>query len=363
MTEDSPETSHETSPSNLTPPTLADRENDIASQNSDDAKLTAAAVSRISMSEIDPKVPEIETGAPDDSASSSTCGHDTEASKPGNRKSRRREKQRVRRAFKRQQRHEIAAAESVSQGVMKREDARADTRRHRPTQVERSMDFFLTMTDWSRLFLRSEDWLPRLNAGGKLDRETAESISRAVKRCWVGAEGRSGFRSLEEVERFTELKEKEAMYIEKQLKRMPSLQNEAWASYCGELARLSQKEPLEEILSGPAEFLRDTILPCLQAQVISLRTRTREVRALRDKYEGLCRKWDRQEENRSLISSLRISQGLIIPACPVWKEVGEEIESLQRSLLEPRDWDILNENRTKVQLAYEEGLRCILRVA
>jgi hypothetical protein len=362
MAENLPDTAPELQISARRAPTMTDRSSDVASHYGN-ATSPTAKVSRSSLLETGAETPKAGNDVPEESASSSTCGGDAENPRPGNRKSRKREKQRARRALQRQQKREVVAVEPVSQSDKMREDTEEETKRHRPTPVERSMNFFMTMADWSRFFLRSEHWLPRLNAGGKLDIETAESISRVVKQCWVGGDGGSGFKSLEEVERFTELKEKEALYIEKQLKRMPSLQDEVWKTYYGELEKLAKQRPVEEILTGPAEFLRDTILPCLQAQVMALRARTREVRVLRDKYEGLCRKLDRQEELRSVISSLRISQGLMIPACPVWREVQAEIESLQGNFMEPHDWSILDKNRWKAQLAYEEGLGRILRLA
>ncbi|KAK3370987.1 hypothetical protein B0T24DRAFT_627581 [Lasiosphaeria ovina] len=342
-------------------PRIVEGSGDVASHDSNTA-LFVSGFSRASLGEIRAETPKSANDNPR-SAPSPTCRDNAEESKPGNRKSRKREKQRARRALKRRQNQETTGVESASQDDVKGQDGGGTGKRHRPTQVEQSMNFFMTMYDWSGFFLRSESWLPHLNAGGKLDFETAESISRAVKRSWFGSGGPSGFKSLEELERFTELKEKEASYIEKQLNRMPSLQDEAWKSYFGDLERLSQQRPVEEILGGPAEFLRDTILPCLRAQVISLRARTREVRVLRDKYERLCQKWDRQEGLRSLISSLRISQGLIIPVCPVWKEVSEEIELLQGDLLEPHDLRILNENRRRTQVAYEEAMVSALLVA
>ncbi|KAK4209166.1 hypothetical protein QBC37DRAFT_430787 [Rhypophila decipiens] len=365
----------------ITPENLAD----AASSHHDDhaALLIANKLSSISISET--AGPETIQSATDDNpgaASLSPSYSDDDAGKStlkpaGNRRSRNREKQRARRAVKRRQKHEIAGAaiESAAgtqdcvKGEEKSEGGQPGNRRHRPTQVERSMNFFMTICDWSRFFLQwYKTGLPFLNVGGgKLDLETAEAISRVVKRSWISAgdgDRSSGFKSLEELERFVELKEKEASYIDRQLKRMPSIQDEAWKSYFGELeAAFLQQQPVEEVLGGPAEFLHDTILPSLEAQVISLRARIREVRVLRDKYKRLCQKWDRQEELRCLISSLRISQRLLLPVCPVWKEVGLEIALLQGELLGQHDWEILEENRRKAGIAYEEALGCLLLVA
>ncbi|RYP03552.1 hypothetical protein DL765_010460 [Monosporascus sp. GIB2] len=147
------------------------------------------------------------------------------------------------------------------------------------------------------------------------------------------------FRSTVDLERFIAAKSKEVAYVEKQLGTMPALQDPAWNAYCKKLQSkvgTDSTSPtcLKEILEGPAEFLRRSILPFLQVQLQSLRTRLAQTQRLRQKYERLQRKCEHQEELCAMTNSLRQDQTSLLPICPVWKEIESEIKLAQKEILD-----------------------------
>ncbi|KAK1751300.1 hypothetical protein QBC47DRAFT_391596 [Echria macrotheca] len=262
----------------------------------------------------------------------------TEIKKPPNRKTRNRERQRAKRALKRQSKRasEPVKSQSASDGAKEDKD-----KRHRPTQAERSMAFFMTMYKWSCIFVQRDNLLPYLTMGKKVDHETADIISRVIRECWLGDEQPLEFESVEQMEQFVNFKAKEAQYFEKQLALAPPLQDEVWTEYFAGLGKAEPQVSVKEALGGPADFLRDNILPCLKAQVDSLRARAVKARALCDKKEELSKKWDRQQHFRSEVQGLRRFQAHILPICPAWKEVGAEIARLRKEMLQPHDLQAL----------------------
>ncbi|KAL2125838.1 hypothetical protein VTI74DRAFT_2538 [Chaetomium olivicolor] len=152
------------------------------------------------------------------------------------------------------------------------------------------MIFFMKMYDWSHLSLKSDCWLSYLNSGGKLDWSTEEAISRTVKQCWPGEGGSPTSHSVADLERFAEAKSQEAAYIEKQLSVIPWLHDPACDGYCAQL-----------VSRVPADFLRDTIVPCLKAQVQSPSARLTRSCVLQQKHEELRRMCERQEELRAFV--------------------------------------------------------------
>ncbi|KAK5658641.1 hypothetical protein OQA88_2034 [Cercophora sp. LCS_1] len=234
-------------------------------------------------------------------------------------------------------------------------------RRHRPSPVERSMSFFLKMHDWSRIFLGGESWHLSLKPGAQLDQETVAAISRAVREAWL-EDGRSRtFRSVDELDRFATFKEKEVAYIEKQLSTMPSPEDPLWEDLCGDFSKLwdagsESQPPLEEVLQGPADFLRDTLLPCLHAQVRSLRLRIANCRKLEDGYEELVGIVTEQTEIRHCLASLRMDRTMLLPVCPVWKEVGDEIARLEGKLLRPKAFEKVSHQKKAAFVALQDGL-------
>ncbi|RYO95029.1 hypothetical protein DL766_007564 [Monosporascus sp. MC13-8B] len=290
----------------------------------------------------------------------------TDGNKMNGRVAKAREKQRANRKTKRAiKRDATLSPTSAGSGARTEQGNGAakdpNDKRHRPSPVQRSMIFFMKIYDWSQFFFQNESWLSYLKAGGELDLETVEEISRTVKRWRRGRGQARNFRSTADLERFIAAKSKEAAYVEKQLGMMPALQDPAWNAYCKKLQSKVDTDStsptcLEEILEGPAEFLPDTILPCLKAQLQSLRARLAQTQKLREKYEQLQRKCEHQEELRAMINSLRQDQTSLLPICPVWKEIESEIKLARKEILDSKALSVLLQEKEKAQFAYQEAL-------
>ncbi|KAK3319485.1 hypothetical protein B0T19DRAFT_432551 [Cercophora scortea] len=283
------------------------------------------------------------------------------------RQSRAREKQRANRQQKRANKRDEKKISPGSDGGMmtkpEKVNHRTERKRHRPNQVERSIVFFMKIYDWSQIFLKNESWLSYTKSGGKLDLDTVEAMSRTVKQCWLGKGGGRRFDSIADLERFIDLKGKEADYIEKQLGTMPALQDPAWNAYCRELqgdldgAQSTSPTLAEEALSGPAEFLRDTILPCLRAQLEFLGAMRSTAAKLYQKYDGLRERCEHQDEMRKLVETLRQDQATLSPICPAWTIVEVEIKRTKGKMLDPVAMLSLRKEKDEAFQAYQDGLR------
>jgi len=291
----------------------------------------------------------------DDNAS-----HPTKGDRPAGRKSRLREKQRLRRQQERElKRAEAAKAESTAAAKQNQAELEEKEKRHRPSPMERSMIFFMKMHDWSG-FLYGDRWVPQLHASD-LDPETVEAISRVVNRCLrPGERGERVFRSVADLERFVDVKAKEAAYVEKQLTLMPSLQDLASENYFGSLQRQSVVPVFSgsdmstgRILDGPASFLRYTILPCLKAQVQFLQSRISGAREMYQKWEELQERSLYQKELHLSVESLQENCCSILPICPAWKEVELEINKVKEELMHPNELVILAQEREQVWEDYQ----------
>ncbi|KAH8898420.1 hypothetical protein GQ53DRAFT_802759 [Thozetella sp. PMI_491] len=238
------------------------------------------------------------------------------------------QKQRARRSMKRASKREANqapetskdTAASFSTGSQPAETSGDVDRCHRPSSSERSMIFFLKNHEWAQLFVENQSWPAYARGRGTLGQET------------VGRKSGSGrvFRDTAGLERFIMAKTSEAAYIEKQLRLMPQLQDPVCGSHFQKLQEgllldggpnvASSPERLEDKLEGPADFLQETILPCLMAQVESLRQRLVLVQKLQRKFYQLQEKCQRQEEIRHKLDSLRQDQLSLLPIRPVWRD-------------------------------------------
>jgi hypothetical protein len=231
-------------------------------------------------------------------------------------------------------------------------------RRHRPSPVERSMHFFIKIYGWSSLFFRNLPWIPYLNATNGLDAATIRAISETMKKDWLGeGSGRSTrqFRSAADLERFVKAKKKELSYVEKQLRTMPDLQDHAWDRYFEDVL-VNPPEAVGESLAGPADFMRDTVLPCLKAQIRALDARMARVRQLERQRDEAKGKYEHQRDLRALVESLRQDQALLLPICPVWKEIEREIAMLKMKIVDAVTFSSLSDEAERLLLDYNEML-------
>lgn len=308
------------------------------------------------------------------------------------RAARAREKQRANRRAKRAARREASALKSQESATPVDDASRISTEQgqtnstavkykksnnhHRPTPSERSMIFFIKIYEWSNLFFCDLDWPTYLQRRAayhsssmtvgtqvtkvkRLDTETIRAISQAVKADWQAAHKVTRrFRSTADLERFAQFKEEEAAYIEKQLAAIPEVRDQAWESFFCEVPdpyRL-KAESAGERVELPIEFIRDTLLPCLRAQVQTLKARVEKARGLEKKYEVLRESYQRQRELRETLGSLQQDQVRLLPICPVWKEVEAQVMELRAEMMAQEAFLKLSHDNELARLAYEDAL-------
>ena len=234
--------------------------------------------------------------------------------------------------------------------------------RHRPSPVERSMQFFIKIYSWSSLFFRNLPWIPYLNATNGLDAATIRAISETMKKDWLGggsgSSARRQFRSASDLERFVKAKKMELSYVEKQLRTMPDLQDRAWDKYFRDVLAYPP-ETVSEALTGPADFMRDTVLPCLKAQIHALDARMARVRQLERQRDEAKGKYEHQRNLRALVESLRQDQALLLPICPVWKEIEREIAMLKMKIVDAVTFSSLSDEAERLLLNYNEMLTLV----
>ncbi len=275
----------------------------------------------------------------------------------GSRRSKKREKQRANRQRKRQLKQDAAAENAEAEAAAGKPEK---GRRHRPSPMERRMNLFMKIYDWSHLFVTPGSWPSYAKSSNGLNLETVEAISRVVEQSGLGGPQRGGgatpsynFRSVRDLRLLAAAKKAEVAYIERQLGAMPSFSDPAWNAYC---ARLASGAPVEETLQGPADFLQDTIVPRLKTQVQSLEARANRVEGLQKAHEELRKQREEQEELPGLVACLRETQAMLIPVCPVWKEVKMECEKTQKMLLDPKELVRLREAEERARLEFEEAV-------
>jgi hypothetical protein len=286
-----------------------------------------------------PRLDDADAPPPEDTVTRNTSGGGNNA----------RKKQRANRRLKRQQQQ--AKQDEPAEEAAEKQEKR---RHHRPSPSARSMIVFMKMHDWWQFFIDRAAWLSQPKSGPSLDGETAEAISRPVNECWPAQKQPPAFRSVADLQRLIEAKTKEVAYMEKQLRLMPSLRDPAWDAYC---ARLVSGAPADETLTGLVDFLQHTLVPHLKIQVQTLEARVARCEELLRKYEELRSGCERQVELRDLVWGLRQNQELIIPICPVWKEVQKEIELAEEERLDWNALAALKRDRDKVWAQYEAALK------
>jgi len=309
---------------------------------------------------------------------------------PQGRAFRAREKQRANRRAKRAARREASAhndQESATpldnaSGVLtkhvpaKNTTAKHKKSHHRPTPSERGMVFFLKIYQWSNLFFCSLNWPTYLqkraayypwNMTGEtqalkakmLNNETICAISQAVKADWQPEHRATRkFLSTADLERFVRLKEEEVVYIEKQLAVIPEARDKAWEGFFCEVLDpcLLKEESASERVELPIEFTRDTLLPCLRAQVQALKARAEKARGLEQKYEMVRESYQRQRELRERLGSLQQDQARLLPICPVWKKVETQVTELRAEMMAQEAFSKLSHDNELARLAYEDAL-------
>ncbi|EEU37220.1 uncharacterized protein NECHADRAFT_78461 [Fusarium vanettenii 77-13-4] len=249
-----------------------------------------------------------------------------------------REKQREKRRLKRASER---AATGVSTGQKEHQDNTESAKkiRHRPSPAQRSATTLMQMDQWSRLFLNRTSSLSSLT----LDCATAEAMSKATEKTWGGKGRKRTFQSAQELDRFVSVKESELRYLKTTLRRasvVQQLPSNSLESKARE-ALISSLEPLfqaweangeesekDEVLQEAARLFTDTIIPCLEAQLVQLRQRLNSARILEKRLNRV----------------------------EAWDQLGKEIYELRRSLDKSKGLLDLQEERDHIMIEYRESL-------
>ncbi|RSL45187.1 hypothetical protein CEP54_014378 [Fusarium duplospermum] len=274
-----------------------------------------------------------------------------------------REKRKLKRALKR-------AAAEVDTDQKDQGDITQDTRRirHRPSSAQRSATTLMRMDQWSRLFLNRTSSLSSLT----LDCATAEAMSKAVEKTWGGKSRKRTFRSAQEPDRFVSVKDQELRYLKTSLRRASLMQQLPSKNHQSKAHEelMSSLEPLfrawevdreeeigkDEVLQEATRFFTDTIIPCLEAQLVQLRLRLNSARILEGRLDRVGAELADREEVECRLAALAEDRTYILPICPAWNQLGKDMDEIQRSLHLSKSLPDLREEQEHVMIEYRRSL-------
>ncbi|KAM5359901.1 hypothetical protein ACJZ2D_014104 [Fusarium nematophilum] len=290
------------------------------------------------------------------------------------RRQKQREKRKLNRASKRASKSlESGAVDEPASQQPEENHEGAKKMLHRPGPAQRTAHAVIEMDQCYRLF-HGLSWYSHVKERDPMSWETAQAMLQAAWKTWFGENRQRTFHSAQELERFISAKDSELRYLNTHLSRASVLQRPAWNNqelkpsdvFMSSLQGLfeawgvaeSQTVDKLEALQEAARFFQNVVVPSLEAQLVELRRRLASARKLEAQLSKIRAKLAEQEEERCNLKSLLEDQSYILPICPIWRELGVEIERIKSLGNQDNSW-ALEEEEELLLVEYTQSLQWV----